>query len=126
MASRWLVIVLLKQRIITGLLMAALFICSLLALPKFVFVLLISLLLLIGAWEWSNLAHLCRPIQRFTYVFITVLLLSIFAFFAGIPHYLTINVEVIRYLLLISVSWWALALLWVQGYPSSAVFAQLC
>lgn len=111
----------LKQRIITGLLIAAIFLCSLLILPKFIFFLLISLLLLASAWEWANLAYLYRPMQRFAYVFITGLLLSIVTVVADISPHLTINVEVIRYLLLISVSWWVLALLWVQSYPSSAV-----
>lgn len=74
-----------------------------------------------GAWEWANLLHLRQPMQRLIYVLITGLLLFVIAVFADISPQLTMNIEVICYLLSISVSWWALALLWVQGYPSSAV-----
>ena len=109
----------LKQRIITGVLLATVFFCSLLFKPLFVS--LISLILLVGAWEWAGLADLRQPAHRLLYVCITALLLLLVSFIANISPQLTMDVEVIRYLLLISVSWWALSLLWIQGYPSSAV-----
>ena len=100
-------------------LLATVFFCSLLFKPLFVS--LISLILLVGAWEWAGLADLRQPAHRLLYVCITALLLLLVSFIANISPQLTMDVEVIRYLLLISVSWWALSLLWIQGYPSSAV-----
>lgn len=104
--------------------MAAIFLCSLWVLPPLVFVLSIALLLLISAWEWADLAYLQRPLQRVGYVVITGLLLLIAAIIADVAlrlTHLTMNVEMVCYLLSIAVGWWALAFLWLQSYPSSAV-----
>ena len=59
--------------------------------------------------------------QRFIYVLATALLLSAVVIIADISPQLTMNTEVIRYLLLVSVSWWGLSLLWLQSYPASSV-----
>lgn len=111
----------LRQRVITALLILLIFLCTLFAAPGFVFVILITILLLISAWEWANIAYWHRPMQRFIYVLATGLLLSVVVVIADISPKLTMNTEIIRYLLIISVSWWGLSLLWLQSYPASAV-----
>ncbi|MET0356436.1 MAG: phosphatidate cytidylyltransferase, partial [Cellvibrio sp.] len=77
---------------------------------------------LIGAWEWANLSSVGAVWQRSLYsLFIAAVLLTL-AYYLGLsaiePH---LNLDVIKSVLLVACGWWALALLLVQGYPSSAI-----
>lgn len=110
----------LKKRILTAVGIFTLFFLSLLSLPPFWFAVLVSLVLLIGAWEWANLSGFISYPQRLIYC-AGVALLTI-----GISQPMNLltdtpDQEKFKQLLVLSGLWWAIALLWVQGYPSSAV-----
>ncbi len=113
----------LKQRVITALILAAIFLAALFGLPAGYFSFFIGVVVLIGAWEWANLSGFSAIWQRSIYVVV------IFALLVGSSAYLgfegeaspRLNDEAIRDLLLVGCGWWALALLLVQGYPSSAL-----
>ncbi|MEN0037102.1 MAG: phosphatidate cytidylyltransferase [Cellvibrio sp.] len=113
----------LKQRVITALVLAAIFLTALFGLPAGYFSFFIGAVVLIGAWEWANLSGLPAVWQRLAYS------VAVFALLVGAALYLgfegeaspRLNNLAIRDLLIVGCSWWAVALLLVQGYPSSAV-----
>lgn len=110
----------LKQRVTTAAVMLLIFLCGLFLLPEAGFMALLSLVLLAGIWEWSNLAGFTAWFQRILYC---LLALALTGGVVVVTHLWTGTVDeaVTRTLLLVAASWWALALLWIQGYPGSAV-----
>jgi phosphatidate cytidylyltransferase len=109
----------LKQRFVTAVVLAAVFIGVLLFCPPQVFNLFIVAVAAIAAWEWANLCHLTQRKMRLVYT-CAMLILA-----AGLWLLMRNTALVsLQQLLVITCVWWAVALLWVQGYPSSAVFWQ--
>lgn len=112
----------LKQRIITALILAAVFLAALFYLPIALFCVFIALVVLVGAWEWANLAGWSAAWQRFGYVAVIALVMILVAAYLGLwSGNDGGDVEAYRSLILLGCGWWALALLLVQGYPSSAI-----
>lgn len=107
----------LKQRVISAVAMAAVFLCALLFLPWVGFVVFSGAVFLIGAWEWANLSGFESKLSRLTYP-VAIAFIAL-----GLGHYCAWAMDVARLkqILIAGCCWWALALLWVQGYPSSAV-----
>lgn len=113
----------LKQRVITAIVLTAVFLSAVFGLPAGYFSFFIGAVVLIGAWEWANLAGFAAVWQRLLYAVL------IFAFLVAVSFYLgfkgeaspDLNLDAIRKLLFIGCFWWACALLFVQGYPSSAL-----
>lgn len=110
----------LKQRMITGVIMGIVFIVSLFFLPWYGFGILITGVLAVGGWEWAKLAGFTVLWQR---VFYSVVLCTIVYLLLIYCKLLSenINVDGVRQLLVATAVWWAIALLWIQGYPSSVV-----
>ena len=107
----------LKQRVATALVLGAGFTGILFALPAIFFQIFIVCVCLIGAWEWSNLAAIAKPSLRAAYALaIATLLLALWGL---CEHY-----ALATPLMSAAIVWWGIALLWVQGYPSSVVFWQ--
>lgn len=106
----------LKDRVITAVVMAAVFIGILFFCPPSVFTGFVMLVTAIGAWEWANLCHLAGPRGRALYTAAVIVLSTALMAMLHWSHWLRLE-----QLLMLSCAWWALALLWVQGYPSSAV-----
>ncbi len=112
----------LKQRVITALVLAAIFLAALFYLPVTGFALFTAGILLLAAWEWGNLSGFVRVWQRLLYVCVNAgLLLACAVWLELHGQDLLANKEAYRSLLLIGCTWWAVALLLVQGYPSSAI-----
>ncbi len=116
----------LKQRIITAVILALLFLGALFSLSIDGFALAIGLVVMVAGWEWANMAGFKAQWQRVLYA------LFVGAAVVSSGHYTeflaldrlevgTLQLESVRTLLLVACIWWAVALLWVQGYPSSAV-----
>jgi len=99
----------LKQRILTALVLAPLAIGALFFLPLDLFMLSLDLVLLAGAWEWSALSGLKKTGQRVMYVFTHVLALAVMHLMA--VYWLSPPVFVVPLLM------WALALWWVGRFP---------
>ena len=110
----------LRQRIFTALIMAGLFIAAIAYLPRSLFAMLLALLVGFGAWEWSRMSGWKQPVARAIYV------LVILAAMGVIYHYCELGLnpprERVQPLLGLACLWWSFALLWVKGFPSSAVF----
>jgi phosphatidate cytidylyltransferase len=111
---------LLKLRIITAMVLATGFLVGLFFLPWFGFIVFVGVVTLIGAWEWANLAGFESTGQRFLFSVLTFLVMLLVAWYTGLAEGVIYLTET-RHVLLIAGAWWAVALLWVQGYPSSAV-----
>ncbi len=112
----------LKQRIVSACLMAVVFIAALFFLPVFLFKLFIAAVLAVAAWEWGNLAGFTQQIGRILYAFFICGLALAGGFFAQ-DYDVTgpLSEDVVKSILVSACFWWAIALLWVQGYPSSAL-----
>jgi phosphatidate cytidylyltransferase len=111
----------LKQRVITAVCLVAVFLLSLLCLPSIWFFFLMAICLLIAAWEWANLAGLSRLYEKVTYCLISAVLAIALGKYLGLLSSASLNIDRILPVFIGAGVWWAIALLWVQGYPSSAV-----
>lgn len=110
----------LKQRIITAIILIGLLLWALFRLPLDTFAIVVAGVILIAGWEWANLASLNRALR---FVFIAALGAALI----GVAQYVfDMNFSAgdedrAQRVLVVACFWWALALLWVQGYPASAL-----
>jgi phosphatidate cytidylyltransferase len=113
----------LKQRVITALVLAIIFIVALFGLPAGYFSFFVGAIVLIGAWEWACLAGFPSRWQRALYALFILVVLLLASFYLGFEGEASPNLDAdaIRELLIAGCIWWAIALLLVQGYPSSAL-----
>lgn len=107
----------LKQRVITAIVLVLIFLSTLLLMPFWAFQALILVTFAVAAWEWSNLAGVKLLSIRLVYV--AVLLAGVWFGWQAI-----IAADIARSFFVATAIWWTIALLWVQGYPSSIIFWQ--
>lgn len=109
----------LKQRVITAVIMACLFLAGIAFLPLPWLALIFAVLICLGAWEWSRLSGWSSPLARGTYVLVLAVILG------GLYNYCQLGGsaprELVQPFLGLGCLWWSLALLWVKSYPASAV-----
>lgn len=110
----------LKQRVITAIVLALIFLSALFGLSASYFSWFVALIVLIGAWEWANLSSFPKGWQRAGYAGLIALSLLAVSSYSGVASG-QLDGAHIQSLLIIACGWWALALLLVQGYPSSAI-----
>lgn len=99
----------LKQRLLTALVLAPVTLAGVFLLPLPGFELFVAAAMLLGAWEWSRLAGLERRVSR-----------AVFSLGLGVLLGLGIIVKPwvpVPALMLLSSLFWLLALYWVVGYP---------
>jgi len=102
----------LKQRILTALVALAVLAVVLFLLPETVTRLIVALLMLLAAWEWSGLLPLRSPLKRVSFVgLILVLATAVFLF---VPDSLPGE-----YFLAAALAWWLLAFIWLFFYPTA-------
>ena len=110
----------LKQRVITGFVIAVAFFFALFLSSPYSFSLITAIVVIYAAWEWSDLAGFSSFFTRLLYAFSLAVLLVISGYLLGVESS-SLNFDMSKTLMAWLVPWWAIALLWVQGYPSSAV-----
>lgn len=113
----------LKERVLSAIVMIAIVIGALFILSPLPFTLALSLLIVLGMWEWAQFAGFKRPIARAIVAFVTfgLLLFPIMATTAQIQASRFITDETAP-LLFVGCIWWVVALGMVISYPNSARF----
>lgn len=109
----------LKQRVKTAVILAILFLGVLFLAPIQWFAFVTAGVILLGGWEWANLADLNRALR---WVFLGLLggVLIVTANYVFNMRFDNPDLSRARQILAVACGWWALALLWVQSYPASA------
>jgi phosphatidate cytidylyltransferase len=108
----------LKQRVITALLLVALFLGGVFYLPLPVVAAAFAIVVAMGAWEWAPLAGLPQGLTQLLYSLLALgccFLLYRYAGFGG-----EVSREQVQPVLGLGCLWWCFALLWVRSFPASA------
>ncbi len=100
----------LRQRVITGLTALAALLVVLFVLPAVAVKLVIAVLMLVGAWEWSGFLKLESSGARLAYVGLIAMLLGALAGLA--------DERVIEMIFEVALAWWLAALIWVFMFPT--------
>jgi len=105
------------KRIITSLILAPLIIAGILYLPEIYFALIWGLVILVAAWEWSNLAGLQKTLHRCLFIFGLALsqlfmfswidILEVLARVAGEWADFRESADTLDWLVVVAVVWWA-------------------
>lgn len=107
----------LKQRVITASVLALVFLGVLFLSSHLAFGLLIGLVFTIGAWEWANLSGISSKFKKGIYAsFVALVALAIQWWSSWMA-----DRELLQGVFAAACAWWAISLLWIQGFPSSAV-----
>lgn len=107
----------LKERVITAVVLTAIFVSVLFLLPPWGFQSLVFAMFGIAAWECSNLTGLANFLFRGVFTVVCVIAVAV-----GWQLLPSLN-QLLPFFTLAAL-WWAVALLWVQGYPASTIFWQ--
>jgi len=109
----------LKQRVITALVLASLMLAAMFGLGNAQFAVAIGVMLLIGAWEWSNLMSVSNLLARAAYVLVTAGCMYI-----GFELRELSSVFVPLILIVAVIFWLGYASRWVLSYPNDVVWHQ--
>jgi len=102
----------LKQRIFTAIVIAAVMLGVMLGLPPIATVWLLTVLVLVGAWEWASLAGLVGVGARLLYTLAIALALGACLFFYGR------SADLVWITLWVAMAWWFVAFLWLCLAPA--------
>jgi phosphatidate cytidylyltransferase len=100
----------LRDRIITALILAPLLLWIVLWAPTHVAIAAFTIAILIGAWEWSQFCGLTSAVTRVRYVLLVAACLFLAWRYAANP-------VVLRWILIGASVWWVIALLWLAFAP---------
>ena len=108
-----------KQLVITAVVLVLAFLALLLMTTPMIFSLIISLVVLLAGWEWTNLMRIESTVNRVSYLVLLAISLALAAALLGLPE--SPDMQVGQLLALGASILWAVIFLWIQGYPSSAI-----
>ena len=101
----------LKERVITAIVLAAVLLGVMLGLPPVATVWLLTALVLIGAWEWAGFIGKDTPATRAGFTVAVALALgACLYFYTSVPNFVFIVVSV-------ALAWWFIAFLWLCLAP---------
>jgi phosphatidate cytidylyltransferase len=101
----------LKERVLTALVLAAVLLGVMLGLSWFATVWLLTVLVLVGAWEWAGFIGKSSPGSRAAYtVAIAIALVASLYLRGSVPNFVVI-------LMTVAVAWWFVAFLWLCLAP---------
>lgn len=103
----------LKQRIITALLLLPIVIWMVLGLSHTLFAVVVSGVLLLGAWEWSRIAGIHQTTARISYCLFAALLI------ASVSWLLHVDTQLLLPVLISSGAWWLISFAWVMRFNHS-------
>lgn len=99
----------LKQRLLTGIVLVALVLGAIIGLPQPWFLACMGVVILLGAWEWTRLAGLQDPKARLAYVAVVLV---------ALPLLYAQDEPQRRILLAAGCLWWVYAYFLVRRYPA--------
>lgn len=102
----------LYKRIITAIIGAPLILYATLYLPTAIFAIMLGVIILLGAWEWSALSGFDAKIARYIFMAINAASL-LFGWFFFLHQSITLPI------LLIGLAWWAMAFIKVLNYSKN-------
>jgi phosphatidate cytidylyltransferase len=100
------------QRILTAAILIPPAVAAVLFLPTPYFALLVGAMSLIGAWEWTGLMQVQSVAQRSLYIALAAGLM------AALYWAWQSNTAILKSVLLLTMGWWLVALVWVTRYPA--------
>lgn len=109
----------LKQRVITAVLIVLVLFAALAFLPASLLSLVFAALILLAAWEWADMAGLSSRQCRAGYVLLCAAAMATLAW--AVSLYQQVDGPRLREVMVAACLWWSVALLWVKAYPHSAV-----
>lgn len=102
----------LKERVVTAVILAAVMLGIMLGLPPIATVWLLTVLVLVGAWEWASFAGLASRGARAAFTAVVALaLLACFYLYTASPGFVWITLTV-------AMVWWFAAFLWLCLAPA--------
>jgi len=111
----------LKQRIITAIVLAITLIAATVLLSSFWFSFFISVVVMLASWEWCGFIGLTPTASRISFLATLVSMIAALYFFLGIsPAAESINSFRVSIILCLGVIFWAMAFLMLKGYPGNA------
>ena len=118
----------LKERIITALIMIGVLLAALFFFSSQAFAFVLLGIAAVAAWEWADLSSLSSQVERVAYASVVVVIIAILGNYLNLVNTsfmekVWLNVAAsahLRDLLGLGVLFWAFALLWVLSYPGSA------
>lgn len=108
----------LKQRVITAVLLAAALVSAIVWLSLPYLSLFLAAVVAIACWEWARLAGLSSPLTQALYVLTQLVLMLAIYWHADLGG--QAQVDQVQPILGLACLWWSIALLWMKGYPGSA------
>jgi phosphatidate cytidylyltransferase len=110
----------LKQRIITALILAPLALFAILYLPLFSFEIMIALVMGLGAWEWSSMSGMTRAFTKSAYAILVVAICLILSFMlpTDLIWYQGQLNSLYTYILSVASIWWVISLAMIIAYPN--------
>lgn len=109
----------LKQRVITAIVLAALFIGTLYSGSYYLFAALCAVFVLAASWEWSRLSGVENIGLRVLFVLVVAGLAYLATWYTGLPD--AVDISNLRQLLAVGCVFWAVSVLWLATYPNSQV-----
>lgn len=109
----------LKQRIITAVMLVAGFLLLLFNTNPLWFSIAVIPVVMLAGWEWCNLSAIKTAPGKFFYL--TALLLCMVASALWLNLFDTVDMSKGQHFALLASILWAVIFLWIQGYPSSAI-----
>ncbi len=108
----------LKQRVLTAVPMAGLFLAGAYWLPVPALAAIFLVIIAVGAWEWAPMAGLTHLRSKILYVLLVIACAAALYRYAGDGR--DFSRELVQPVLGLSCLWWCFALLWVRSFPASA------
>jgi phosphatidate cytidylyltransferase len=102
----------LKQRVLTAMVLVAVLLGVMLGLPPIATVWLLTILILIGAWEWGAFVGKGNPAARSAFTVLVALALFVCLMFYGR------STAFVQPLMVVALAWWMVAFLWISLAPT--------
>lgn len=110
----------LRQRVITALILILVLGAAVVWLPERGVALLFAAIVGVAAWEWAGLSGLRAPWSRAAFVVLMAVVIAVTVWYCALftPQG---QWQRVRDVTALGCLWWAVALLWVRSFPASAV-----